>query len=408
MEIVFNMGGAVRTPVLLVAGQDDTESVARNLLRQERTVVVHHRFDGRVVHRMVTSVQDGVPVTADCLIELEHGCVACTVRNDLLFLLRRLHRRTDVDRIVVHLAPWLEPEPICWAINHVRTRLGLGYVDGPAARDVEITGVITCLDSSSWLAQTLSEDELDDGRTVAQVVVGQTEFADVVLAPRVDRAGVAVLRRLAPRAWIVQLPEHVEEALANLDRDARRGRSTDPLGPLLAGEPPLAVDGEVAIIEFAAARPFHPQRFHDALDVLLTGVVRTRGRVWLANQPEQVMYLESAGGGLRTSVAGKWLAAMSDSEIVYVEPERRALAGLAWDDQHGDRRTSLVILVCGAEHIQIQEALESALLTDDEMNHPHCWPDYPDPFGDWHEEPCADGASHTESPTSTTNYGENR
>jgi G3E family GTPase len=371
--------------------------VARVLLRQEQTVVVHHRFDGSVVHRMVTGMQNGVPITADCAIELEHGCVSCTVRNDLLFLLRRLHRRADVDRIVVHLAQWLEPEPICWAINHVRTRLGLGYVDGPAARDVEITSVITCLDPSSWLQQALGEDELEDGRTVAQVVVGQAEFADVVVAPRVDHTTVAVLRRLAPRAWIVHTPEHVEEAIANLEGGARRGRSDDPLGPLLVGEPPLEVDGEVGIVEFVATRPFHPERLHDALDVLLTGVVRTRGRIWLANHPDQVMYLESAGCGMRSSTAGKWLAAMSDPEIVYVEPERRALAGLIWDDRYGDRRTSMVIVVCGAQRTEIEEALESALLTDDEMGRPEHWSGYPDPFGEWHEEL-----------TSTTNYGENR
>ena len=99
--------------------------------------------------------------------------MACTVRNDLLVLLRNLHRRDDVDRIVVHLAPWLEPEPICWAINHVRVRVGPGYIDGPAARDVEIAAVMTCVDAGTWLGRALGDDELPDGRTVAQVVVGR-------------------------------------------------------------------------------------------------------------------------------------------------------------------------------------------------------------------------------------------
>lgn len=408
MEIVFNMGGALRTPVLLVAGQGDTDIVAGTLLRQERTLVVRHRFDGHVVQRLLTTIQNGVPTTAKYILELEHGCVSCTVRNDLLLLLRRLHRRADVDRIVVHLAPTLEPEPICWAINHVRTRLGPGYIDGPAVRDVEIAGVITCLDPSTWLCDALSDEELDDGRTVAQVAVGQTEFADVIVAPRVDRTTVAALRRLAPRAWIVQLPHHVEQALANLDSDARRGRSDDPHVPLLAGEPPLGFDGDIGIVEFGADRPFHPERLHDALDILLTGVLRARGRIWLANQPNTVMYLESAGGGLRVSSGGKWLAAMTDSEIAYVEPERRVLASLAWDDRHGDRRTSMTVLVCGAERTEIEEALQAALLTDDEFTRPGSWAHYADPFGDWHEEPCADSVVHSELPTPTTNHGEDR
>lgn len=412
MEIVFNTGGAVRTPVLLVAGHGDSDAVTRTLLRQEGTLVVRHHFDGHVVHRVLTTVQNGVPTSAGYVLELEHDCLSCTVRNDLLLLLRRLHRRADVERIVVHLEPTLEPEPVCWAINHIRTRLGPGYLDGPASRDVEITGVITCLDSPTWLAQALCDDDLDDGRTVAQVVVGHSEFADVIVAPRVDRTTVAVLRRLAPRAWIIQLPAHVEEAVANLEFGARRGRSDDPHGPLLDGEPPLDPDGHVSIVEFAADRPFHPERLHDALDVLLTGVVRTRGRIWLANEPDNVMYLESAGGGLRVSSGGKWLAAMSDSEVAYVESERRVMASLTWDDRYGDRRTSMTVLVCGAERLEIEDALRQALVTDDEMQRPESWADYPDPFGHWHDEPCGDSAGHSElsRPTTgpTTNHGEDR
>jgi G3E family GTPase len=140
-----------------------------------------------------------VPTTADYALELSHGCVSCTVRNDLLVLLRRLHRRRDVDRVVVHLGGWLEPQPICWAIEHVRVSLGPGYVDGPAARDVRIAGVVCSLDPGRWLEQALGDGTLEDGRTVAQVVVGQAEFADVVVDPWVDHDSAAVLTRLNPR-----------------------------------------------------------------------------------------------------------------------------------------------------------------------------------------------------------------
>jgi hypothetical protein len=36
--------------------------------------------------------------------------------------------------------------------------------------------------------------------------------------------------------------------------------------------------------------------------------------------------------------------------------------------------------------------LAGALLTDGEMLAPDEWIDYPDPFGDWHEDPCTDSA----------------
>jgi G3E family GTPase len=388
----------MRTPVILVAGQNDTDPVVGALLRTPGTLVVEHRLDGHVVRRTLVTLQHGVLTTAEAGLELAHGCASCTIRKDLLVLLRQLHRRDDVDRIVVHLAPWLEPEPICLAINNVRVRVAQGYVDGPAALDVSIAAVVTCIDPSVWLSQALGDGELDDGRTQAQVVVGQAEFADVAVLNRADPFVAAALRRLSPRACIRVGVDGIEQTLDNLVRDARRGRSDDPYDPLLAGQPPLDSRGPINLVEFNARRPFHPQRLHASLDLLLDGVIRTRGRLWLASQPDHAMWLESAGAGLRVSSAGKWLAALTGSEMADIDAERRAFAELTWDDQYGDRHTSMTVLVCGANAADILDALNGALLTDDEFRCPQDWTGYDDPFGDWHEDPCAALGEAAENP----------
>ena len=198
-------------------------------------------------------------------------------------------------------------------------------------------------------------------------------------------------------------------ALAHLDDAARRGRSDDPGDPLLLGEPPLQAEGPVQIVEFGARRPFHPQRFHEAIDVLVAGVIRTRGRIWLANRPERCAWIESAGGGMWIGSAGNWVAAMSPSELAGVDPQRRALAELIWDDRFGDRHTSMTVLVCGADPTKILDTLDGALLTDAEMSRRHQWIRYADPFGDWHEDPCDDlpGLAH-ESPSHNTQRDEQR
>lgn len=377
----------MRTPVVLIAGQGDSDGVAEELSRKAGTVLVRHTFDGQVVLRTLSDTGG----TSELALELAHGCVTCTVRDDLLILLRRLHRRSDVERIVVQLMPWLEAEPVCWAINSIPVRIGPGYVDGPASRDVEIEAVIASLDAAVWLQQSVGDDELPDGRTVAQVVVGQAEFADMLVLNAPEATTLAVLRRLAPRARITVGPDRVELALAHLEPGSRRGRSSAPHDPLLAGEPPLEADDEVIIVEFTARRPFHPARLHDAVDLLLDGVVRTRGRAWLANRPADVMWIESAGGGMHFSNAGKWLASMDSTERAYTDPERIAMAAIDWHHQFGDRHISLTVLVCGARPGEVIDALRGALLTDDELARPDEWANYPDPFGDWHEEPCQPG-----------------
>jgi G3E family GTPase len=380
----------MRTPVVLVCGQGDTEGVVDVIADQRGTVVVEHRFDGQVVLRRVSVAGD----TSEWPLELKKGCVTCTVRNDLLVLLRRLHRRNDVDRIVVRLMPWLEPEPVCWAINNVRVHVGPGYIEGPAACDVRVDAVVACIDTTNWLSQSLGEDNLADGRTVAQVVVAQAEFADALILTEPDTRTLSVLRRLAPLARLTVGAARVETALANLEPDSRRGRSDNPHDPLLSGQPSLRADGDVGLILFSARRPFHPERLHAALDLLLDGVVRTRGRMWLANRFDDAMWIESAGGGLRTEYAGRWLAAMSSDQLAYADPQRCALATADWDDAVGDRHVALTVLVCGAEPEAIADGLTSALLTDEEMVRPHEWRTYTDPFGDWHSDPCEDMAEH--------------
>lgn len=380
----------MRTPVVLVCGQGDVDGVVDAVADQPGTVIVEHRFDGQVVLRRVGMAGD----TTEWPLELRKGCVSCTVRNDLLILLRRLHRRGDVDRIVVRLMPWLEPEPVCWAINNIRVRVGPGYLDGPAACDVRIDAVVTCVDAARWLSQSLGDDDLADGRTVAQVVVSQAEFADALVLTEPDTRTLSVLRRLARLARLTVGAGRAEAALANLEPLSRRGRSDDPHDPLLAGEPSLSGEGDVGLILFSARRPFHPQRLHDALDLLLDGVVRTRGRVWLANRFDDAMWIESAGCGLRTEYAGRWLAAMTSNQLAYADPQRCAMASADWDDAVGDRHVALTVLVCGAEPEAIADGLQAALLTDEEMARPHEWRTYPDPFGNWHEDPCEDMAEH--------------
>jgi len=380
----------MRTPLIMLAGQGGTDSIADRLLHQPGTAVVEHRMEDHIVVRTITTLINGYRMVAHSPLELAHGCVSCTVRNDLLILLRKLHRRDDVARIVVRLQPWLEPEPICFAINRVPVSVGPGYIDGPAARDIAIHAVVACVDTAEWLSHSLSDETLDDGRTVAQVTVSQVEFADVVVLDHPDPDTLAVTRRLAPAARVTVGSERIELSLANLEPASRRGRSDDAHAPLLAGQPPLDAHGRVQLVEFTARRPFHPHRLHTAVDLLLDGVVRTRGRLWLASAPDRVMWLESAGGGLRVMQAGKWLAAMTSHELSYVEAERRAIGDLIWQPGHGDRHTSMAILVCGAQTGDIMDALSGAVLTDAEWHMPHTWHDYGDPFGDWHIDPCDD------------------
>ncbi|MER5394711.1 GTP-binding protein, partial [Saccharopolyspora sp. NPDC002686] len=406
-----------RTPLIAVAGirADQVASTAEAVRRDEPagTALVHH--DLREVAQGVVRrlIRHGGSEQVEVL-ELAHGCVSCTLREDLLPLLRRLTAAPDVSRIVVQLDSALEPDMICWALQHVE-------VDGrPLITDVRVEAVITAVDAATWLADATGEDELvergiggspDDERTVAQVAVGQVEFADavVMLGEADDRwtqvRTEAVIARLTPTAPVTQIqwksgvrfPLNLREALdvtallGRIPAGARRGEIDGPHGQLLRGQPSLETDAGVSTVLFEERRPFHPERLHEAIDVLLDGVVRTRGRVWVASQPDVALWIESAGGGLGIAHGGPWLASLESAQWAEVSAERQVRASLSWDDYYGDRMQELVVIAHEANPQDIAHALRHALLTDDELAAgEQAWADYADPFGEWHTDPCGD------------------
>jgi G3E family GTPase len=188
--------------------------------------------------------------------------------------------------------------------------------------------------------------------------------------------------------------------LAALPRTARRGRPRHPHDAQLTGQPPLVADAGLELVRFSARRPFHPDRLHEAFDVLLDGVVGTRGRLWLATQHEHAVWLESAGGGLQLGDAGQWLATLGDDDELWaqVDDERRVAAALRWDPLHGDRDTELVVLTHRQPAGVITAALADALLTDEEFAlGVDRWRAFEDPFGQAHTDPCE--ASSPADPT---------
>ncbi|AEA24419.1 cobalamin synthesis CobW domain protein [Pseudonocardia dioxanivorans CB1190] len=400
------------TELVVLAGltPDGTEQIAQLMLAEPGTVVVHHDLrhlgDGRVFRR----IRDATSDTAT-EVELAHGCLSCTLRDDLLP--RVVELTGQARRVVVHLDPVLEPEQVCFALAH----LLLG--DEPAATTVtdvvDLLGVITVIDVATWFDDATGEETVaerglvelfDDERTIAQLATAQVEFADLIVrcgtAPARELARTnAVLARLSPTAGQVRLADAALDpavlSLAVVAPEARRGRPDGVHAPLLRGAPPLDSDCGVSLFAFSDRRPFHPQRLHDAVDLLLDGVVRSRGRVWLATRPAEVLWLESAGGGLRLGRAGHWLADAGEEAWEHATPERAAMASLGWDEHYGDRSQDITVLTYAADHAEMSAALHAALLTDDELAAgERAWAQLPDPFGSWQEHGTgdADGCRH--------------
>lgn len=391
------MRNATRTPIVIVAGlaAAAAHGVA-NALLDGYTAVVHHDLSQLQRGVLIRLVRRGCGDDTTA-VQLAHGCVSCALRGELLPVLRSLANASDVHRIVLHLDPAMEPETVCWALGHM-------VIDGdPVADVVTVQAVVTVLDAACWLVDATGDQKVaqcrlaagpEDDRTVAQLAVGQVEFADAVVvagaAADMDtaRRTDAVLDRLVPIAPRVRANRlDVEALLTKLPPNSRRGRVDDAHTVLTHFRHPWHEEHGVGTVFFNARRPFHPGRLHDALQVLLQGVVRVRGRMWVATRPDGALALESAGGGLRIAQAGRWLGAVPDWSDINVE--RALMASLRWDDQFEDREQAIVAVYHAADPEAITAALGAALVTDAELaaGEPE-WRIWPDPFGRFHTDPC--------------------
>lgn len=310
----------------------------------------------------------------DRFVELTNGCICCTLREDLVESVGTLARSGDFDHIVIESTGISEPMPVAATFEW-------RWEDGTRLADVApIDTMVTLVDAAQFLPQIgqkklLTEADLqataDDERTIADLLVDQVEFADVIYVTKADlvseeryRATVALLRRMNPRARIEKLLHgrivtdlsggSASGAASNAARNAATnacepgnveapgvasaGRSAvdDILGAHLYDEAtarayegyldelenphtPETEEYGISSVVFRGDRPFDRERLIKALRST-TGLVRSKGYCWIADRPELAQVWHQAGPDLRIQPAGGWrqVGLTPSSEVVLI------------------------------------------------------------------------------------------
>ncbi|WBB92382.1 GTP-binding protein [Verrucosispora sp. WMMC514] len=377
-----------------------TYAVARTLLAANPALLLirHDLADlaAGTVHRIV---RDGAGVLEDERITLAHGCVSCTLREDVLPTLARLARAQPHRDLLLMLPEVVEPESVAAVCAHC-------LVDGAPLTDlIRVDSYVTVVDAEHLLDGLASTDDLktlgiaaadNDDRALADVVVRQIEYADTLVLWGESREGAydtsrlsVLLERMSPWATPVRVHGDVVDA-GTLTRQlcyTHRHRPETPgifarglQGYTLGAHEPESDCGVVSAV-FRARRPFHPQRLHDVLEEVNAEMIRSRGHFWLASQPDTVIAWEFAGGGLAMGSLGHWLVSLPEDRWEHVEDQRRLAAALDWDPYYGDRHQHLVFIGLDVDPVELHRTLANCLLTDAELaDGEQIWRTYPDPF----------------------------
>jgi len=159
--------------------------------------------------------------------------------------------------------------------------------------------------------------------------------------------------KLDPRLFIDAPPYNIVEY------QIRRGRSA----------PLTAVSCDIGNTIVRDPRPFHPQRFYDLYrESLGLGIFRSKGFLWFASRPDQVLLWNQAGGAMGLELLGTWRAAvLNDSALLPEERQHLAQQLAGTHPVFGDRGCELTIIGTTKDREIFCRGLSECFCTDTEV-----------------------------------------
>jgi len=392
-------------------------SVLSGFLGAGKTTVLSHVLNNREGRRVAVIVNDMSEINIDAsavknevelnrseekLVEMSNGCICCTLREDLLLEVRRLADEGRFDYLLIESTGISEPLPVAETFTFADE-------DGVSLSDVaSLDTMITVVDAVNFLkdydeAKFLQETDEhlgeEDQRSVADLLVEQVEFADVLLISKTDLVDeptlnrlIAVLKTLNTVADIVPIRNgqvDIDQVLGTGKFSFERAQQAPGWLQEMRGEHvPETEEYGIASFTYTARKPFHPQKFYDFLHSgdIQGKLIRSKGYFWLASRPEFAGQWSQAGGMARYGFAGMFWKAIPQ-ERWPEDGEYLASIKRSWQEPFGDMRQELVFIGQKLDRDRFVDELDNCLLSDDELmaGREH-WQTLPDPFPAWEAE----------------------
>lgn len=220
------------------------------------------------------------------IIEMNNGCICCTVRGDLVRILGDLRAKREAgeisfDRVIIETTGLADPAPVAQTF----------FIDDDIADYYLLDAVITVVDAKHGMQQ------LDDTREAAE----QVAFADRLLLSKTDlvpedeqQALRRRLTRINPRAPIMTV--HFGEVPIEDVLDIRGFNLNNILeiAPAFLESDEHEHDDAVQSFVFSSRRPFDPGRLEDFLSGLIQvygeQMLRYKGVLYMKGSDRQTVF----------------------------------------------------------------------------------------------------------------------
>ena len=391
-------------------------TVLSGFLGAGKTTILSHILNNRENKKVAVIVNDMSEINIDSaivqsevslnrseekLVEMSNGCICCTLREDLLEEVTKLAQEGRFDYLVIESTGISEPLPVAETFTFADEN-GISLSD-VADLDTMVTVVdavnfLKDYDEAKYLQETGESLGEEDERSVADLLVDQVEFADLILISKTDLATpseverlTAILKTLNTSAKIIPIANgnvEIDNVLNTGLFDFERAQQAPGWLQEMRGEHvPETEEYGIGSFSYEARRPFHPEKFHDFLHSTekYGKLIRSKGYFWLATRPQFAGQWSQAGGIARYGFAGLFWKAVPEQDW---PEDKDYLASIKrmWVEPFGDMRQELVFIGQGLDQQAMTQALDECLLSEEEvLRGVAYWATLSDPFPAWEQ-----------------------
>ncbi|WP_394140651.1 GTP-binding protein [Cytobacillus oceanisediminis] len=370
-------------------------TVLSGYLGSGKTTLLNHVLHNRGDKKIAVIVNDMSEVNIDAsmvkkggftrtdekLVELQNGCICCTLREDLMIEVERLVKDGEIDYILIESSGISEPIPVAQTFTYIDEEHGINLSD-----KCRLDTMVTVVDANRFWHDFASGESLldrkqgtdeNDTREVVDLLIDQIEFANVLVLNKIDLVDEesaaelkGVLLKLNPDARIIESMHSEVDLKEILDTGCfdfeKASQGAGWIKELNEEHIPETEEFGISSFVYKRKRPFHPERFMHWLEDWPVDIVRAKGFIWVASRNNMAGLLSQAGPSITLQGAGEWIAAYPEEERLEILKEEPELLE-KWDEDFGDRMIELVLIGIDMNKEEIESSLDKCLLTYSEM-----------------------------------------
>ena len=356
-------------PIVVITGYlgSGKTTLMQNILKQEqRKIALIVNDMGSINIDASILNKTGNQVAQVEMVEMQNGCICCTLRDEFIAEIERLSEDKSIEAIFVEASGISEPSSIAGAF--------LNYEEMTENTRVYLKTVVSVVDVDriyrEFLHDLTSEEDTEDG-DVINLIMDQIEFCNLMILNKTDllskeqldevRSG---LRDLQQEAEMIECVNGKVDLEVILNREEFDFDEVEAYSAVQRALNNCEHDDEKACVDeygissfvFEEKRPFNRESFNRLIEDYPEVLIRTKGYIWFSDDWKHVQLFEQAGRNASITELSEWVSAWPKEELDKVVSDFPDIKD-DWDEIYGDRLNQVVFIGKGYEKAEIVKLL---------------------------------------------------